>query len=63
MRRENIDDVLISNIGAVFNSMDMVKFAKANINQEVFDDYAKNIREFGNKINELGKKGDENENI
>lgn len=63
MRRENIDDVLISNIGAVFNSMDMVKFAKANINQEVFDDYAKNIREFGNKINELGKKGDENENV
>ena len=31
--------------------------------EKIFDDYAKNIREFGNKINELGKKGDENENI
>lgn len=63
MRRENIDDVLISNIGAVFNSMDMVKFAKASIDQNVFNDYVKNIREFGSKINEIGKKGAENENV
>lgn len=63
MRRENIDDVLISNIGAVFNSMDMVKFAKANIDQNVFNDYVKNIREFGSKINEIGKKGADNENV
>ena len=63
MRQENIDDVLISNIGAVFNSMDMVKFAKANIDQDVFNDYVKNIRDFGCKINEISKKGAENENI
>lgn len=62
MRHENIDDVLISNIGAVFNSMDLVKFAKAGIDQTVFNDYVKNIREFGSKINEAGKKGAENEN-
>lgn len=62
MRHENIDDVLISNIGAVFNSMDMVKFAKAGIDQNVFNDYVKNMREFGSKINEAGKKGGENEN-
>lgn len=62
MRHENIDDVLISNIGAVFNSMDMVKFAKAGIDQNAFNDYVKNIREFGSKINEAGKKGAENEN-
>ena len=63
MRQENIDDVLISNIGAVFNSMDMVKFAKANINQDVFNEYVKSIRDFGSRINEISKKGAENENI
>lgn len=63
MRHENIDDVLISNIGAVFNSMDMVKFAKANIDQNVFNDYVKSIRDFGSKINEIGKKGADDENV
>ena len=63
MRQENIDDVLISNIAAVFNSMDMVKFAKANINQDVFNDYVQNIRQFGSKINEIGKQELNNENI
>lgn len=63
MHQENIDDVLISNIGAVFNSMDMVKFAKANINQDVFNEYVKSIRDFGSRINEISKKGAENENI
>ena len=63
MRNANIDDVLVSNIAAVFNSMDMVKFAKANINQDVFDDYVQNIRQFGSKINEIGKQELNNENI
>jgi hypothetical protein len=63
MRNANIDDVLVSNIAAVFNSMDMVKFAKANINQDVFNDYVQNIRQFGSKINEIGKQELNNENI
>ena len=63
MRSANIDDVLVSNIVAVFNSMDMVKFAKANINQDVFNDYVQNIRQFGSKINEIGKQELNNENI
>jgi hypothetical protein len=63
MRNTNIDDVLVSNIAAVFNSMDMVKFAKANINQDVFNDYVQNIRQFGSKINEIGKQELNNENI
>lgn len=63
MRNANIDDVLVSNIAAVFNSMDMVKFAKANINQDVFNDYVQNIRQFGSKINEIGKQEINNENI
>ena len=63
MRNANIDDVLVSNIAAVFNSMDMVKFAKANINQDVFNNYVQNIRQFGSKINEIGKQELNNENI
>jgi hypothetical protein len=63
MRNANIDDVLVSNIATVFNSMDMVKFAKANINQDVFNDYVQNIRQFGSKINEIGKQELNNENI
>jgi hypothetical protein len=41
----------------------MVKFAKANINQDVFNDYVQNIRQFGSKINEIGKQELNNENI
>ena len=30
---------------------------------KLFNDYVKNIRDFGCKINEISKKGAENENI
>lgn len=65
MRKEGLDDVLVSNIAAVFQSMDMVKFARADINKEVFQEYRKNIKSFGYSINQTANSRNEkrNENI
>lgn len=62
LRESDIDSDLISNINSTLTGMDMVKFAKAEINAEKFIQFKSDIKEYGLKINEIVKLNKERNN-